>query len=83
MAAGVCCGADGASALPLLAVLPLVLFLLMIDFGYLALFTAAGGQTLGKMAARIRVIGTSAATGQDERLDIPRAALRSVVALPS
>jgi uncharacterized RDD family membrane protein YckC len=70
-------------ALPLLAALPLVLFLLMIDFGYLALFTAAGGQTLGKMAARIRVIGTSAATGQDERLDIPRAAFRSVVALPS
>jgi uncharacterized RDD family membrane protein YckC len=70
-------------ALPLLAALPLILFLLIIDFGYLALFTAAGGQTLGKMAARIRVIGTSAATGKDERLDIPRAAFRSVVALPS
>jgi uncharacterized RDD family membrane protein YckC len=70
-------------ALPLLAALPLILFLLMIDFGYLALFTAAGGQTLGKMAARIRVIGTSAVTGRDERLDIPRAAFRSVVALPS
>ena len=70
-------------ALPLLAALPLILFLLMIDYGYLVLFTAAGGQTLGKMAARIRVIGTSAATGRDERLDIPRAAFRSVVALPS
>jgi uncharacterized RDD family membrane protein YckC len=70
-------------ALPLLAALPLILFLLMIAYGYLVLFTAAGGQTLGKMAARIRVIGTSAATGKDERLDIPRAAFRSVVALPS
>lgn len=70
-------------ALPLLAALPLILFLLMIDLGYLVLFTAAGGQTLGKMAAGIRVIGTSAATGRDERLDIPRAAFRSVVVLPS
>jgi uncharacterized RDD family membrane protein YckC len=70
-------------ALPRLAALPLILFLLMIDLGYLVLFTAAGGQTLGKMAAGIRVIGTSAATGRDERLDIPRAAFRSVVVLPS
>ena len=69
--------------LPILVALPLAAFVLLIDLGYLLLFTAAGGQTLGKMAARIRVIGTSAHTGNDERLNIQRAAFRSLLALPS
>ena len=69
--------------LPILVALPLAVFVLLIDLGYLLLFTAAGGQTLGKMAARIRVIGTSAVTGNDERLNIQRAAFRSLLALPS
>lgn len=69
--------------LPILVALPLAAFVLLIDLGYLLLFTAAGGQTLGKMAARIRVIGTSAQTGNDERLNIQRAAFRSLLALPS
>ena len=70
-------------ALPFLVVLPLATFVLLIDLGYLLLFTAAGGQTLGKMAARIRVVGTAPDTGEDERLGIQRAAYRSVLTLPS
>jgi uncharacterized RDD family membrane protein YckC len=37
---------------------PFGAFLLLIAGGYLTLFTAAGGQTIGKMAAGIRVVST-------------------------
>jgi uncharacterized RDD family membrane protein YckC len=39
-----------------LPMIPLVAFLLMLNGGYLVLFTAAGGQTIGKMATGIRVV---------------------------
>jgi uncharacterized RDD family membrane protein YckC len=39
-----------------LPVVPLAAFLLILNGGYAVLFTAAGGQTIGKMAAGIRVI---------------------------
>jgi uncharacterized RDD family membrane protein YckC len=35
---------------------PLGVFLVLLNGGYLAIFTAAGGQTIGKMLARIRVV---------------------------
>ena len=35
---------------------PFVVFLLLLNGGYLAIFTAAGGQTIGKMLAGIRVV---------------------------
>ena len=70
-------------ALPFLVALPLATFVLLVYLGYLLLFTAAGGQTLGKMATGIRVVGTSLDTGEDERLNIQRAAFRSVLTLPS
>ena len=41
-------------ALPLT---PLVAFLALLNGGYLVTFTAAGGQTIGKMAAGIKVVG--------------------------
>ena len=40
-----------------LSLAPLVMFLSLLNGGYLVVFTAAGGQTLGKMAAGIRVVG--------------------------
>jgi uncharacterized RDD family membrane protein YckC len=43
-----------------LPILPMLAFLLLLDGGYLVVFTAACGQTVGKMAAGIRVVGTSA-----------------------
>ncbi len=36
---------------------PLVGFLAVVAFGYVAAFTVAGGQTIGKMAISLRVIG--------------------------
>jgi uncharacterized RDD family membrane protein YckC len=42
--------------LSVLPEVPLITFLLLLNGGYFVLFTAAGGQTIGKMAAGIRVV---------------------------
>jgi len=39
-----------------LPVLPLLAFLLLLKLAYFSAFTAVGGQTIGKMALRIRVV---------------------------
>jgi uncharacterized RDD family membrane protein YckC len=39
-----------------LPAVPMLVFLLLLNGGYLSIFTAAGGQTIGKMLAGIRVI---------------------------
>ena len=57
---------------------PMGSFLLMLNGGYLIAFTAAGGQTIGKMIARIRVIGDDGG-----RVDVPGAIFRSVGAAVS
>jgi uncharacterized RDD family membrane protein YckC len=46
----------GTADIALLPPVPMVLFMLLLNGGYLATFTAAGGQTIGKMIAGIRVI---------------------------
>lgn len=43
------------AAVPTLPLMPLAAFLLGLDVAYLAVFTANGGQTLGKMATGLRV----------------------------
>ena len=53
---------------------PLVAFLLVQNGGYLVAFTA-GGQTLGKMATGIRVVGTES----EGALDLGRAFTRTLV----
>ena len=40
----------------MLPAVPLLAFLVLLNGGYFVLFTAAGGQTIGKMAAHIRVV---------------------------
>jgi uncharacterized RDD family membrane protein YckC len=65
-----------------LPMVPLVAFLLVIDAGYLLMFTAASGQTLGKMAAGIRVVG-SPDVPNPERVTLRQATVRELVALPS
>jgi uncharacterized RDD family membrane protein YckC len=40
----------------LLPLAPLIAFFLLLDGGYLVAFTAVGGQTIGKMAASIKVV---------------------------
>ena len=59
--------------------MPTLAFLLVMGLGYLLLFTAAGGQTLGKMVCGIRVVN-----GDDSTLlPLGQAVYREVVALPS
>ena len=41
----------------LLPKVPLAAFLMLVNGGYLAAFTAAGGQTIGKMAFGLKVVG--------------------------
>jgi uncharacterized RDD family membrane protein YckC len=53
---------------------PLVTFLLLLDGGYLTAFTAACGQTLGKMAAGIKVVSLD----DDGRVPPGSAVLRSL-----
>lgn len=43
--------------LRVLPAVPLVAFLALLAFGYVAAFTVAGGQTVGKMVLKLRVIG--------------------------
>jgi uncharacterized RDD family membrane protein YckC len=61
---------------------PLLAFLFVQNYGYLVAFTA-GGQTLGKMAAGIRIVTSKS----ESSLDLSRAFLRSmmwlVLALPA
>jgi uncharacterized RDD family membrane protein YckC len=69
-------GLDGAEffTLPLV---PLGAFLLLLNGGYFVMFTAATGQTIGKMAAGIRVVGTSADDVINDRVSFGRAVLRT------
>jgi uncharacterized RDD family membrane protein YckC len=56
----------------LLPIIPLAAFLLLLNGGYLVTFTAAGGQTIGKMAAGIRVMNDDY-----QRVDFTGALLRA------
>jgi uncharacterized RDD family membrane protein YckC len=47
----------GLQDLTVLPAVPLLLFFLILDGGYLLAFTAAGGQTIGKMAMGLKVVG--------------------------
>lgn len=66
----------------ILPVVPVVAFLALVDVGYLFMFTAASGQTIGKMAFGIRVIN-GADDGTGDHLSARRAVYRELVALPS
>lgn len=57
----------------LLPPVPMIGFLLLLKFSYFGAFTAACGQTIGKMAARIRVVA------DDAPLDPARAIQRTVM----
>jgi uncharacterized RDD family membrane protein YckC len=62
----------------LLPPIPIVVFLLLLNGGYLALFTAATGQTIGKMAVGIRVVPVG-----EGPLTVGRALVRVVALLAS
>ena len=69
-----------------LPVAPMVSFLLLLTGGYLSVFVAAGGQTIGKMAAGTRVIPADPAAPVHERVTFGQAVVRAggyvVSALP-
>jgi uncharacterized RDD family membrane protein YckC len=66
----------------LLPALPLGTFLVLVALGYLLMFTAAGGQTLGKMIAGVRVVNADG-TASGQAISVQQAALRSVLAVSS
>lgn len=61
----------------IIPIVPLGAFLLLLNGGYFTMFTAATGQTIGKMAAGIRVVGTSADDVINDRVSFGRSALRT------
>jgi len=63
------------SQIGVLPLLPIVTFFAIITVGYWLLFTAAGGQTLGKMAAHLRVV--DAAEEDPQMVTISQAFWRS------
>jgi uncharacterized RDD family membrane protein YckC len=58
--------------------IPLAAFLLFLNGGYLVAFTAAGGQTIGKMLTGVRVMGDDGC-----RVDVAGAVLRGAGCLLS
>jgi uncharacterized RDD family membrane protein YckC len=66
----------GTAEFLLLPLAPLVAFLVLLNGGYLALFTAASGQTVGKMAFGLKVV-----SGSDVPLTVGRALVRVVAVL--
>jgi uncharacterized RDD family membrane protein YckC len=59
-------------------IVPLALFLLMVKGSYFSVFTALGGQTVGKMAMGIRVVAED-----DREVEPSRAVQRTLAALAS
>jgi uncharacterized RDD family membrane protein YckC len=56
---------------------PLLSFLVLLNGGYFSTFVAAGGQTIGKMAAGLRVIPADPGAPPSERVSFGQAAVRA------
>jgi len=56
---------------------PLIAFLALLNGGYLATFVAAGGQTIGKMAAGTRVVPADPAAAVWDRVSFGQAVVRT------
>lgn len=76
------CGLSMAD-LAMLPMVPLTAFLGLLTVGYLMLFTAAGGQTIGKMASGIRVVAGDEPASGSAALTVAQSALRAALTLPS
>jgi uncharacterized RDD family membrane protein YckC len=69
-------------------VAPMGVFLLLLNGGYLAIFTTAGGQTIGKMLARIKVVSDPSAEaidlhGSPQQVPLGASVLRATAYLAS
>jgi uncharacterized RDD family membrane protein YckC len=71
-----------ASELSLLPKIPLTAFLLVQNIGYLLAFTA-GGQTLGKMAAGLRIVAAESGASLDMNCAVKRTMAWLVLAIPA
>ena len=65
------------AGLILLPLVPIAAFLLLLNGGYFVMFTAATGQTIGKMAAGIRVVSAAAPDAAHDRVTFGRAIIRT------
>jgi uncharacterized RDD family membrane protein YckC len=65
----------------LLPPVPMLAFLLLLAGGYFTSFVAAGGQTIGKMAARIRVVPTPESDRGTGRVPFGNAIVRTAASL--
>jgi len=63
--------------------LPMAAFVLLVVAGYLLLFTVAGGQTIGKMACGIRVVGSPPDDDSSNGISMRQACLRAALTIPS
>jgi uncharacterized RDD family membrane protein YckC len=70
------------SELSLLPKVPLIAFLLVQNIGYLLAFTA-GGQTLGKMAAGLRIVAAESGASLDMNCAVKRTVAWLVLAVPA
>jgi uncharacterized RDD family membrane protein YckC len=66
------------SELAILPAVPFATFLLLLVGGYFVLFTAAGGQTIGKMAAGIKVVSVHGESLSSARVPLADSVLRAV-----
>lgn len=66
-----------------LPMMPMAAFMLLLSGGYFVLFTAAGGQTIGKMITRIRVVSVHADSGGRLRVSFGAAMMRAVASFGS
>jgi len=66
------------SDLRILPPVPFVAFLLLLGGGYFVLFTAAGGQTIGKMAAGIKVVSVHGENPWSARVPLAASVLRAI-----
>jgi uncharacterized RDD family membrane protein YckC len=67
----------------LLPLVPLVAFLVLLNGGYFVAFVAAGGQTLGKMAASIKVVPAEPDGHWSDRVPLGTAFMRAAASLVS
>jgi uncharacterized RDD family membrane protein YckC len=63
--------------------IPLAAYLLLLDGGYYVAFTATGGQTMGKMAAGIKVVPVESTGDENDRVSLGQAVLRAAASVVS
>jgi uncharacterized RDD family membrane protein YckC len=68
------------SEIAMLPVVPFASFLAILNGGYLVIFTVAGGQTIGKMAAGIKTVNDDESAATD-RVPLAQAVIRAVAVL--